>query len=304
MRTNWRGAWTESLLFLAAAASFLLGWSLTEPPPPTFGLEPPSEGALRVVTWNVGGSAEGGRPLGDELVARVASTLSEIQADLIALQEIRSEQQISQLVQRMGGDWQAFLASGEGSRVGMMVRRGDLRARSWPGNSRFVLASYRPPRHLLPKSADSPVPGDSGADGQGERRRGGFRNSILIAVLHADAFSAEKRNQSIGAAADLLQRFPAPRLLLGDLNIDPGLDKRQDLFSNDEHLDVESYNYLAERLQDAGQGGGSTAEPDRRLDYIFFSREHFELLEAGPLKGRRWGDMDHDPLIADLRPRR
>ena len=92
-----------------------------------------------------------------------------------------------------------------------------------------------------------------------------------------------------------------PRIFAGDFNLDPGLDKRRDLFSDDDHLDVETYNYVAQSMEDAALGRGPTAEPDRRLDYIFYGAEELELVEAGPWRGRRVGAMDHDPVVADFR---
>jgi endonuclease/exonuclease/phosphatase family metal-dependent hydrolase len=86
--------------------------------------------------------------------------------------------------------------------------------------------------------------------------------------------------------------------LLGDLNLD--LDKQRDLSSNRVHLDVETYNYVGGLLQDAARGRGSTAEPDRRLDYVFVSPAA-TVEAAGPWKERRSGTMDHDPVGADLR---
>jgi endonuclease/exonuclease/phosphatase family metal-dependent hydrolase len=84
------------------------------------------------------------------------------------------------------------------------------------------------------------------------------------------------------------------------LNLDLDLDKRRDLFTDAEHRDVESYNYVASRLFDVGMGRGSTAEPDRRLDYIFINAE-LGVTAAGAWKGRRVREMDHDPVVADLR---
>jgi endonuclease/exonuclease/phosphatase family metal-dependent hydrolase len=89
--------------------------------------------------------------------------------------------------------------------------------------------------------------------------------------------------------------------LAGDFNLDLDLDKRRDLFTDDEYRDVETYNYVANRLVDAARGRGSTAEPDRRLDYIFAEREAFLVIDSGPWKGHRSGQMDHDPVVADLR---
>lgn len=60
---------------------------------------------------------------------------------------------------------------------------------------------------------------------------------------------------------------------------------RQDLFTDDAHLDVETYNYIRARFQDAAFNTGSTVEPDRRLDYIFVD-EAVTVLGAGSWRGR------------------
>ena len=90
------------------------------------------------------------------------------------------------------------------------------------------------------------------------------------------------------------------KILAGDLNLDIDLGKRRDLFSDNQHLDVETYNYLLQHLSDLTQNTGSTAEPDRRLDYIFGDTGRVKVVRSGPWKGRRIEDMDHDPVVADL----
>lgn len=75
------------------------------------------------------------------------------------------------------------------------------------------------------------------------------------------------------------------------------------LSTDDEHRDIETYDYVAERLVDSCAGGGSTAEPDRRLDYVFVPGETVEVVVAGAWEGRKAGDMDHDPVVVELRLR-
>ena len=125
---------------------------------------------------------------------------------------------------------------------------------------------------------------------------------LLVVIIHADPFSAKERNSLIGQVTDVLmnQNSGHLRFLAGDLNLDVDIDKRRDLFSDNEHLDVETYNYLVQRLSDVTRDTGSTAEPDRRLDYIFADAERVSVLRVGPWKGLRVADMDHDPVVADL----
>jgi len=123
---------------------------------------------------------------------------------------------------------------------------------------------------------------------------------VHVVALHAHPWSASSRNGLIGRSVDLLEsEGERYRVLCGDLNLDLDRGKRQDLFTDDEHLDIETYNYAARELLDAGLDGGPTAEPDRRLDYVFVS-ESFEVQSSAPYRGQRKGDMDHHPLVADL----
>ncbi len=48
-----------------------------------------------------------------------------------------------------------------------------------------------------------------------------------------------------------------------------------------------------------GLGRGTTAQPGRRLDYLFWSPE-VEVIAGGPWKGHRIGAKDHDPIVFDL----
>ena len=99
-----------------------------------------------------------------------------------------------------------------------------------------------------------------------------------------------------------MSRFPDHfKILAGDLNLDIDIDKRRYLFSDDEYLDIETYNYVAQRFSDVTLNTGSTAEPDRRLDYIFADVKRLKVDRAGPWKGKRVADMDHDPVVADLK---
>ncbi|MBL8842834.1 MAG: endonuclease/exonuclease/phosphatase family protein [Planctomycetes bacterium] len=226
------------------------------------------ERSLRVVTWNVGGS-DGGQPhslRADDLDA-VARTLLVLDPDLVLLQEFLYPRDFDALRARfdVGAGW--VRAAGD---VAIVARRGQFVGGSSQGG--LALAEW-----------------------QFEGR------SFAIAGLHASAWSARARRGEIGRAAESLLAITADfHLLGGDLNLD--IDRRGDLLSNDPQRDAEIYNWLAERLVDAGAGSGPTAEPDRRLDYLFVSNA-LERLAARPWKGRRHGTMDHDPLVVDLRIR-
>lgn len=236
-----------------------------------FALVPPAADVVRVVTWNVGRAKErDGAPLARELEQHVADTLRAIDADVVLLQELADGAQVMRLSRLLG------------------IEREQRTFGPFSSRSLAIFAL----RGRVTNSGAS----DAGLIGDWQDDTGRF---LRIACVHAHAWSARERNRALGATVDLLLQLAGPHLLGGDLNIDLDLDKRRDLFSDDTHRDVETYNYLATRLADLTNGTGATAEPDRRLDYIFVTRG-IEHRQAGPLRDHRSGAMDHDPLIADL----
>lgn len=270
--------WLELALFGAAALLLWFGfgaptWRRVEFDP---GERAPD--ALRLCTWNVGGSGQRGlEPLRDENIAAIGASLEALAPDLVAFQEVGSEQQLRRLARASGHpDAALLLAPGSGRRVAAFARSGRLR--------RVALAVE-----------DSRVLGFEYEDEQGRRLRG--------VVLHADAFSASDRNRLVGEATEALLAVAGdlPLVLLGDLNLDLDLGKRRDLFTDNEHLDVETYNFVAGKLSDAALGSGPTAEPDRRLDYVFVSMTALAVERAGVWRRQREGDMDHDPVVVDVR---
>jgi endonuclease/exonuclease/phosphatase family metal-dependent hydrolase len=257
----------EAALWALAALCFLAASGLRLPLP-AFELAPRASGTLRVVTWNVGGARDGEpHDLRTEHVAAVAATLLALEPDLILLQECGDEERLALLAAALGHGY--TLARGRGG-VAALSAHGELER-------------WTPP---LARSL-------------GARLRLGGRTLALV-TLHASAFSARDRNRDIGPTLEALLEQPADaHVLAGDLNLDLDLDKRGDLFSNDLHLDVETYNWVATRLADAARGRGPTAEPDRRLDYVFASPT-LAVRTAGPWRGHRVGTMDHEPLVVDF----
>ena len=260
-----RAAWLEGLLWGLAALLLAHGRGCVGALP---SFEPGARAAdtLRVLTWNVGG-ADDGMPhaLEPEDLAHVARVLDESGAELVLLQETGDSEE--ELRERLGSRWTSV--AGRGGTLAL-ARRGSL-ARWSPPLARAVGVTWS-------------------VDGR----------TLAVLGVHASAFSARDRNRELGPLVEaLLERRADGHLFAGDLNLDLDLDKRADLFSNDLALDVESYNFVAERLEDAARHAGPTAEPDRRLDYVFVSRA-FTVHAAAPWRGRRVGTMDHEPLLVDL----
>ena len=265
------GLGVELVVFVAAVLSLTVGFADVTSGQRAFELVAPEDDVVRIVTWNVGSSLEeGGAALEDEALDHVAAVIRELDADWVFLQEVDSRRQLRDLRERLGARWEGKSSRSSGRRIAALARDG-------------VLDAVRSRERSLTVRIRS--------------------HDVLLIAVHADAFSATERNELLGESADQLADNSSRGILLGDFNLDLDLDKRRELFSDDEYLDVETYNYVAKRLRDATVGTGSTAEPDRRLDYIFVDPRAFEVVRSGPFRGRRVRSMDHDPVVCDLRLR-
>ncbi len=266
----------EIVFVLLSIFFAVTGYGLHQMDRHSFQLTKRNPNHLRIVTWNVGGAGgHGGRSLDSQFLPHVAAVLKELDADLILLQEIAFEAQVHRIIRLLDGRWETMVSNGGGRSLAILGQRGRLYSQAHPDDPHNGLAaSYRAPG----------------------------KPPVFLMNIHADPYSAQRRNMFIGRAADvLLSRFPEHlKILAGDLNLDIDIDKRRDLFSDDEYLDVETYNYIAQRLSDVALNTGSTAEPDRRLDYIFADAKRLHVVQAGPWKGKRVADMDHDPVVADF----
>jgi len=265
VRRATRERWLEGLLWVLAA--LLLGHGRgCLGALPSFEPAAREPGTLRLLTWNVGG-ADDGTPhaLERDDLAHVARVLDESGADLVLLQETGGSE--TELLGHLGPRWMPM--PGRGGAMAF-ARRGQITRWSTP-LARAVGVTW----HIEDRT-------------------------FAVLGVHASAFSAKDRNRELGPLVEaLLEQRADGHILAGDLNLDLDLDKRADLFSNDLALDVESYNFVAERLEDAARHAGPTAEPDRRLDYVFVSRA-FTVRAAAPWRGHRIGTMDHEPLLVDL----
>jgi len=265
VRRATRERWLEGLLWVLAALLLTHGRGCLGALP-SFEPSAREPDTLRILTWNVGG-ADDGTPhaLERDDLAHVARVLDESGADLVLLQETGASE--SELLGHLGPRWRSL--PGRGGTLAL-TRRGTL--------ARWV----------------TPLARAVGVTWSLEGR------TFAVLGVHASAFSAKERNRELGPLVEaLLEQRADGHLLAGDLNLDLDLDKRADLFSNDLALDVESYNFVAERLEDAARHAGPTAEPDRRLDYVFVTRA-FTVRAAAPWRGHRVGTMDHEPLLVDL----
>lgn len=272
-----RGATVEASLWAIAAAAFAAAAWLRVPAELGTGAAGDGAGdrtararigALQVITWNVGGAHDGRpHPFDHEDLDRLAGLIAEVEPDLLLLQEFRYDMDWPALQGRLREEGPFVKASGD---VAIVALRGELQGGVLTGN--VAIAEWR-------------------IDGR----------AIAVGNVHASAWNARERRRQIGGAVDrLFEQAGSARLFGGDLNLDVG--QRSDLFSGDPESDVALYNWVAARLSDAGAAAGPTAEPDRRLDYLFTSPE-LRPLQARVLTDRRGKTMDHDPLELLLVPR-
>ena len=281
-----RGGMLEWVLLLAAGLCFTLGFAgrggRVEVDPAQR-----APASLRVVTWNVGHELDEGAPaLRMEDEAAVVATLRALDPDLVVLQEVADVEQAERLASALGEGWQRAASSvGAGRHVVILARAASVRRARLRGvGGRAVAAAVTLARPGLPASG------------------------LVVAGVHASAFSAGERNGLLGDVRQQLDALAGdhPRILAGDLNIDLDPNARRDLLSGDAYLDVQTYNAVLGAtdshagLFDAAAHAGPTAEPDRRLDYLLVD-PGLAVEQAGPVRGHRAPGMDHDPVLADLR---
>ncbi|MCA9663996.1 MAG: endonuclease/exonuclease/phosphatase family protein [Myxococcales bacterium] len=263
--------WIASLVGISALlvlATHLLGAYLHEP----LTREHAAVQTLRILTWNIGKiylpleSRASDRDLG-----HVARVIRKSRAQVVALQEMRDPRQLGRLVAQLGSAWRGRIPED----------RYDRRA---------ALLTTLPVRFVeLPTSTGRTAQGAEltlTVDGQPLR--------VTLVSLHLDAFDAERRTRQAEEILSSARRLQNAQLVVaGDFNFDPaGLSPD----SSDQRL----YTFLTRSMVDAGRSSGATTLVARRLDYVFYSRQHVARADARVLRGQRINLMDHDPLIVEL----
>jgi endonuclease/exonuclease/phosphatase family metal-dependent hydrolase len=122
----------------------------------------------------------------------------------------------------------------------------------------------------------------------GERR-------IRILNTHLDT-QRESRGAQVAALVAAVGSGSQPMVLLGDFNAEPDAEEMAPLFA-----------VLTDAWRSAGQRAGHTypaavdAAPDRRIDYIFTSREGVRVVSAEVLVANETrATSDHYPVLATL----
>jgi endonuclease/exonuclease/phosphatase family metal-dependent hydrolase len=245
------------------------------PSPERPGGERPA-GALRVVTYNIHGCRTLDGRVG---IGRIAEVLSELNPDLVALQEVD-----------MGRD--RSKRSDQAAELGEAL---GMAAHFFPvlqnGPECYGIAVLSRPPMLRTRNALLPGP-----PGPGRERRGAIRTTVAanggefdLINTHLGLGLLERRRQAAALLSGGWLRDGVPAALCGDFNAGPGSPVCR---------------RLGERLRPAGNGKPTffAKRPLLRLDHIFVTDSGM-VLDAGVASGetaRR--ASDHLPAWADLRP--
>ena len=245
---------------------------------------------LRVVSWNVGRlySPTHNNRLDDADVPAVASVLGELHPDIVLLQELIDDRQLTALQSRM------------------FPRLGEFRAAiaTACGYDRHVAALARV--ELQPRF-------DEALLGQTTRGVVGVRFSLdddgdLVGAalsVHFDVFGADRRAEQGDALAELAEARAEPLVIFGgDLNIDPRVAAASAAgaaagFAAGTHnlLDVRTFARLTRNFVDAGRDSGATLLGIFRVDHLFVKGAARAVLCVSP---RRLPLGDHHPLVLDV----
>jgi endonuclease/exonuclease/phosphatase family metal-dependent hydrolase len=222
---------------------------------------------LRVMTWNLGKVyLPWESRASDRDLRHVAKVIREVNPHVVALQELRDQEQLGRLLAALGRGWRGAVPHDVyDRRAGLLIRL----------HGRFF-----------------ELPTSSGRVAQGATLALAPDRELVVVSLHLDAFDPERRleqGQEIVAEA---ARRGGLYVLAGDFNFDLRMAAKR---SADHRL----YGLLSADLVDAGARAGATTMFSRRLDYVYHQRR-FDS-EARVLRGRRINTMDHDLLIVDLR---
>jgi endonuclease/exonuclease/phosphatase family metal-dependent hydrolase len=231
---------------------------------------------LRVVSWNVGRlySPQHNNRLDDADVPAVAAVLGELHPDVILLQELIDDRQLTALAARIS------------PRLGEF--RGAIATRC--GYDRHVAALARVE---LEPQFDEALLGTTTRGVVGVRfvLDGDLMGAALSA--HFDVFSAERRAEQGEALAELFEARPEPLIIAGgDLNLDP-------IFAagTQNLLDLRTFARLTRTFIDSGRDSGATLLGVFRVDHLFVKGAAESLLRVSP---RRLPLGDHHPLVLDV----
>jgi endonuclease/exonuclease/phosphatase family metal-dependent hydrolase len=234
---------------------------------------------LRVMSYNIAAGH------GD--LAAIATVISEIDPDIVALQEVDVHWN-----ERSDFADQAAALAGT---LGMHVRFAPIyhvpddppREFGLAILSRYPIVEFT--NHVIPRlstQVEEPEPLPMPGFPEAVVDIGGTR--IHVFDTHLDYRADPRvREQQVAAMLRVMEDVAAPVILMGDLNAPPGAPELQPLLA-----------YLRDAWE-AGEGAGYTypaASPQRRIDYVLTSAEFAVRNAVVPVTTA----SDHRPVVADL----
>ena len=236
--------------------------------------ERPAQATIRILTWNVGTVDLRDIRMSDEVIEDVANLIAEAGADLVALQELRSEAQLLAILEAL---------SRRGLPHWAKVATVDSRH---PDGQSAVLCPHLTAEHLVLHSS-------VGFTAHGARFSG-----ISVINVHAPPASSEKRARLLDELITWVKEQPLPVVIAGDLNLDPdlGLLGAWLTWSN-RTTDQDTFAALQATLP-IGSSVGPTSAFGWRFDHVRATSGH--VIQQLVLQGVRRFPQDHEPLLVDL----
>ena len=232
------------------------------------------------MSWNIGyfDYESDSRAQSKDLEA-VAAVIGETGAQVIALQEIAEPEQLGTLSELLAGRYR-YHAFARGSRTDRYVG--------------FLSE--------IPFEEEVQVATSVGRDALAVTVDVSSQRDITLVNCHADAFNARRRRFFVNDIIDWCRSSGKETVILaGDFNLDLAPVESSDLFTDDKKNDSESYSLILQDFRDLGRNSGPTSAFDRRIDYVFLSRQGLEAVEFKVLYGKLVGKMDHHPVLARFR---
>ncbi len=260
-------AWLVGLVLPAGAAAG--GMSLITDHLGGYVLRARQHSSFRIMTWNVGKLyLRWESRAADQDLEHVAAVIEQLDPQVVALQELRGEEQLQQLLSLLGPGWQGKVPAD------IYDRRAGLLARLPADFVELQTTSGRVAPAAVVRWRD--------------------RRPLVVVSVHLDAFDPARRLRQVEELLAGAKRLGADELFLaGDFNFDPAVAANQS-------LDQQLYRLLTSELVDAAKYAGLTTVFSRRLDYVFFRGTHIKSVSTSVVHDRRINLMDHDPVLAEF----
>lgn len=229
---------------------------------------------LRLITWNVGRMFRPGSKcrMADDDVPRVATSIRELAADVVLLQELVDETQLARLVDGLPGY--------EGG-----IARGCRYDRRVASVARSALHPTFTSHVLEPTGRGVSVVGFDVAGGRG------VAHSVHLDVRQL----ARKRSQVEGLIALGAACAESLVALGGDFNLDPRWVSRLRI-----RAEMETFERLRESYAEAAPAAGPTLLGLLRVDHVLVRKPALSSYSARVARDRRLPRGDHAPLVVDI----